>query len=236
MWKVGQLAKRTGVSVRTLHHYDRIGLLKPSHRTAAGHRLYDGDDVARLQQIVSLRQLGFSLEQIAEMLRRRGTTLQRVVEMHLERMREQIEVQRKLCSRLERLATHLRAAEEVPIEEILKTIEETTMVDQYFTPDQMEALRQRRETLGPERIEAAQREWPQLIAEVRAEFEKGTDPSDPRVKALAERWMALVREFSGGDAAIENSVRTMYRSEPGTAERFGVDPRLFDYVSKAIKS
>src|ERR1043165_2969683 len=70
MWKVGQLAKRTGISVRTLHPYDQIGLLTPSHRTESGHRLYDRDDVVRLQQIVMLRQLGFALEEIAAALRR----------------------------------------------------------------------------------------------------------------------------------------------------------------------
>src|SRR6201988_5498959 len=62
--KVGELAKRTGLTVRTLHHYDEIGLLKPSLHTEAGHRLYTAADVARLQQVLSLRQLGFSLEQV----------------------------------------------------------------------------------------------------------------------------------------------------------------------------
>ncbi|MEA2488332.1 MAG: hypothetical protein QOH21_124, partial [Acidobacteriota bacterium] len=57
-WKIGELAKRTGVSVRTLHHYDEIGLLTPSHRTESGHRLYGREEVIRLQQIVSLRQVG----------------------------------------------------------------------------------------------------------------------------------------------------------------------------------
>lgn len=65
-WKVGELAKSTGVSVRTLHHYDHIGLLTPSDHTETGHRLYTTDDIARLQQILSLRQLGFSLEEINE--------------------------------------------------------------------------------------------------------------------------------------------------------------------------
>lgn len=66
--KVGDLAKQTGVSVRTLHYYDEIGLLSPSQRTQTGYRLYTEDDIIRLQQIVSLRQIGFSLEQIRECL------------------------------------------------------------------------------------------------------------------------------------------------------------------------
>jgi DNA-binding transcriptional MerR regulator len=67
--KVGELARRTGISVRTLHYYDEIGLLSPSVRNRAGHRLYAARDVARLQQVCSLKQLGFSIREIQSMLR-----------------------------------------------------------------------------------------------------------------------------------------------------------------------
>ena len=72
--KVGELARRTGLTVRTLHHYDDIGLLRPSGRSGSlhgsGHRLYTAADVARLHQIVCLKQLGFSLDRIREYLTR----------------------------------------------------------------------------------------------------------------------------------------------------------------------
>lgn len=67
-WKVGALARAAGLTVRTLHYYDQIGLLTPSRRSAADHRLYDGGDVARLYRISLLRRLGFPLEQIAAVL------------------------------------------------------------------------------------------------------------------------------------------------------------------------
>lgn len=65
---VGQLAELLGVTVRTLHHYDEIGLLAPSGRSVAGYRLYTGADVMRLQQVVVYRRLGFALEEIALLL------------------------------------------------------------------------------------------------------------------------------------------------------------------------
>ena len=65
-WKVGALARQTGLTVRTLHHYDEIGLLAPSLRTGAGHRLYTADDLGRLLQILSLRQLGLSLDEVRD--------------------------------------------------------------------------------------------------------------------------------------------------------------------------
>jgi DNA-binding transcriptional MerR regulator len=65
---VGQVAERFAVTVRTLHHYDEIGLLRPSRRSAAGYRLYTDADVTRLQHVVVYRRLGFSLEDVAEVL------------------------------------------------------------------------------------------------------------------------------------------------------------------------
>src|SRR5262245_22466043 len=121
--KVGELARRTGLTVRTLHHYDEIGLLKPSLHTEAGHRLYTAGDVARLQQVVSLRQLGFSLEEIRDCLDRPEFSPVEVICLHVARLREQIELQRALCERLEALAAHFDAAGEVSAEEFLQTIE-----------------------------------------------------------------------------------------------------------------
>ena len=68
VWSVGEVARLAGVSVRTLHHYDAVGLLTPSVRTAAGYRGYAEDDVARLQRILAYRELGFALEDIRELL------------------------------------------------------------------------------------------------------------------------------------------------------------------------
>jgi DNA-binding transcriptional MerR regulator len=67
-WTVGELARLAGVTVRTLHHYDRIGLVRPSERTAAGYRSYDVHDLDRLQQVLVYRELGFPLEEVATLL------------------------------------------------------------------------------------------------------------------------------------------------------------------------
>src|SRR6516162_10102944 len=122
--KVGELARRTGLTVRTLHHYDAIGLLTPSLHTEAGYRLYTAGDVARLQQVLSLRQLGFSLDEIRACLDRPGFSPLEVIDLHVARLRGQIEAQQQLCERLEMLARHLRAAGEVSADEFLHTIEE----------------------------------------------------------------------------------------------------------------
>jgi DNA-binding transcriptional MerR regulator len=232
--KVGELAKRTGLSIRTLHHYDELGLLSPSLRTASGYRLYTPEDVARLQRILSLRQLGFSLEEIKRCIDEPGFSPIRVLELHLTRAREQLALQQELCRRLEALATQLRSAETPSVDQLVQTIEVMTMFEKYYTPEQLQELEARRQALGEDAIRQVQEEWPQLIAQMRAELDKGTDPASEPVQKLARRWGELVRAFTGGNPGIEKSLGTMYQQEPAMGARFGLDARLFDYVNRAM--
>jgi len=230
-WKIGELAKRTGVSIRTLHHYDEIGLLSPSHRTESGHRLYGREEVVRLQQILSLRQSGFSLEEIRGMLARRHSDARLFIDRHIARLKQQIAAQQDLCARLERLAARYDSA---TAEEFIEAIEVMTMFEKYYTKEQLETLRQRAETLGEAHIKEVEQEWPRLIAEVRAEMQKGTDPKDPHMQALAKRWMELVNEFTGGDPGITQSLQNLYANEPQLASQQALDSEIFSYVRKAL--
>ena len=67
-WRIGELAEQAGITVRTLHHYDRLGLLSPPSRTSGGHRSYTRDDVVRLHRIIALRSCGLSLQEIGTVL------------------------------------------------------------------------------------------------------------------------------------------------------------------------
>lgn len=90
--KVGELAKRSGLTVRTLHHYDEIGLLKPSGRSDGGYRLYDRADVERLHAIQALRSLGLALDDIGNLLSGDGASLPTIVERQLRAL----DVQKRL--------------------------------------------------------------------------------------------------------------------------------------------
>jgi hypothetical protein len=189
----------------------------------------------RLQQVLSLRQLGLALEEIRDCLDRDTLSLREVLRMHLARLREQIEAQQQLCWRLEALAAGLASAEEVSVEDFLGAIEGLTMIEKYYTPEQMEYLRQRGQQVGEERIRQVEAEWPQLIAQVRAERDAGTDPADPRVQELARRWIGLVREFTGDDPGIEKSLRAMWQQEENI---HGIDTKqvrvLREYIDRAL--
>jgi DNA-binding transcriptional MerR regulator len=233
IWKVGELARRTGLSVRTLHWYDHLGLLRPSQRTASGHRLYGPADVQRLQQIRSLRHLGFTLEEIHDCLRPGRFTPTKVLRMHLAELQEQIRRERHLAGRLERLADRLESSGAVSVAELMTIIEEITMSESYLTPEQLAEVQARGRMLGETHIKAVEAEWPTLIANVRAEMEKGTAPSDPNVQAMARRWRELVNEFTGGNPAIEKALAQNYRQNPKARQSTGLDGKIFAYVQQA---
>ncbi len=221
VWKVGELAGRTGLSVRALHHYEQIGLLAPSGRTGSGHRLYSEGDVLRLQQIASLRSLGFSLGEIRECLKSQNFSPGRVIGLHIARLKERIELERRLCEQLEAVAAHLGHPEgdhdAISAERFAETVMEVTemseRIEKYYTPEQREQLERRRQEIGEARIREAQAEWPELMEKVGAEMEAGTDPADERVQELARCWMGLVREFTGGDAGIHRSLSNTWEGE-----------------------
>jgi DNA-binding transcriptional MerR regulator len=241
-WKVGELGRRTGLTVRTLHHYDRIGLLSPSGRSAAGYRLYDDADVARLHRIVVLRQLGLSLEQVRESLAGSAWTLERVLRAQLERLRERMAAERALYERVERLAARVAeagtgaagAAEGVSADELLETIEAMTMFEKYYTPEQLAQLDARGKELGAEHIRAVEAEWPRLIAAAKDCMARGVEPTAEEVRPLAQRCRELIREFTGGDAGIARSVSRVYQGEPSVRERTGLDPAVMEYIGRAV--
>ena len=81
--KVGELARRSGITVRTLHYYDNIGLLIPSARSDSGYRLYNRADIARLHHILALRRMGVTLAEVGAILERSDLTLPTVLERQL---------------------------------------------------------------------------------------------------------------------------------------------------------
>jgi len=231
--QVGQLARHSGLTVRTLHHYDEMGLLSPSHRSDSGYRIYESEDVARLTQILLLRRLDLSLAEIREILARPESSLQVVIGQQISHLKEKIDFQTQLLKRLEAIYERLKRAERVSVDQLTQLMEMMTVFDKYYTPEQLENLKKRGEELGEEKIRQAETEWPQLIARMQEEMAKGTDPASETVQKLAKRWQELIQEFTGGDTGIESSLRNMYGQEPQLREQTGMDPSLMQFVAKA---
>ncbi|MEP7087390.1 MAG: MerR family transcriptional regulator [Gemmatimonadota bacterium] len=235
--KVGELASRTGLSVRALHHYDEVGVLKPSLRTPSGHRLYNRSDVERLQQVQSLRLLGIPLEEVRQLLDGAGISAREVIALHIAKLHEHIALQNRLAERLQGLALHLDTVETASIDDLCQLIQVTTAMEKYFTAEQLEVLRDRRSSITEEHMHEVRDSWNEIIPKVRNAMAANVDPASPEILAIAKRWKVLVEEFTGGDPKIAQAVTTMYQNEgPKLQEQLGEipTPEMFVYMGKAF--
>ena len=234
---VGALAKRTGLTIRTLHYYDEIGLLSPSARTPSGYRLYSDEDVRRLERIVLLRGLGMPLESIASAMKGDGHALTELLERHATVVDVKIDELRAMHSRLAETIAQLRNHQYRSTDDALALIEAVAAFERYFTDEQRETLRTRAEAVGADRVRQAEAQWARLIADVRREIDAGTLPADPQVVTLAREWQSLLDEFTNGRFDIARSAGRMMRSEP-TAQRrmsdMGLQSQVMDYVAEAM--
>ncbi|MCC6237936.1 MAG: MerR family transcriptional regulator [Dehalococcoidia bacterium] len=234
-WRVGELARVAGVSVRTLRHYDAIGLLRPAQRSASGYREYTSEDVHRLYRVLALRRLGLSLDEIREAVESGSEELLALVERQLARVDDEIRVAEALRARLERLADALQQHEPAPFTVLLDVLEVMAMTNTYYTPEQLADLEQRAAELGPEGMRQAESAWATLIEEMDAARRRGDDPTSSEVQALAQRWQALIEQFTGGDPGIRSSLQRMYESEgPEAASRGTMNADLMAYAQQAL--
>ncbi|MEU6563356.1 MerR family transcriptional regulator [Nocardia nova] len=127
--KVGVLAASAGLTVRTLHYYDEIGLLSPSQRTGAGHRLYTARDVERLYRIGLLRQLGLQLDEVAAALNDPEWDLMGTMNRHIGRLDERLGIEHRLRNRLAAMADTLAQHKKPDTHELLDTLEDMAMLD-----------------------------------------------------------------------------------------------------------
>ncbi|MFF5207362.1 MerR family transcriptional regulator [Streptosporangium sp. NPDC000396] len=236
-WKIGQLAGLTGLTVRTLHHYDRIGLLRPSARTPSGHRIYNEHDVRRLYAVITLRSVRMPLESIALLLHGEPDIVG-LLHDHVAHIDRQMAAMRALRSRLSLLVWSAEEKGVPGAPDLLDLIEQVNTTEQafsgYFSDEQLASLARRRDIIGDRPMNDAMAEWPKLIAEVQARMDANTDPSDPRVQELARRWTRLVEMFDGGDPGLRDSLYRM-RDDHDQEIRQGGGPgtEMIDYIKRA---
>lgn len=240
IYQANQFARRAGVTVRTLHYYDRVGLLRPSGRTHAGYRLYAERDLVRLEQIVALKFIGFPLKQIRELLNRKPLDLAaalRVQRAIIEEKRrrlalavEAIERAERLVSSGERKATRRGQAiglnEEATWEALRKIIEvinmqqNTDWTKKYYSEEAQAAIAQRGKQWTPEMLEKSQQDWAELIREVEAAVVAGEDPGSAHAQELAVRWQALISAFTGGNPEVQKGLNRLYADQQNWPSTF----------------
>ena len=218
-----EFAEMSGVTVRALHHYDRLGLLKPSGYTGAGYRLYGERDIVRLQQIVTLKFIGLPLKEIKNILDRNrldlATTLrvQREIladkRLHLDKAIKAIEQAESIVAGDGSLDLNIFRH----IIEVMNMQQDTEWLKKYYTEEQLAELGKR---WSPELQARVSADWATLIKDVEAGMSAGVAPDSAEAGSLADRWAALVNEFTGGDPAITQSLKNLYSDEANWSPDF----------------
>lgn len=223
LYQASEFAALTGVTVRALHHYDRVGLLKPSGRSAAGYRLYGERDFARLQQVLTLKFIGLSLREIKELLARRELDLAGVLRLQrevLEARRGQLDAALRAVKEAERVAARGGQPDWDAFRKVVEVItmqQDYEWMKKYYTEEQLADLARRG---TPEVLERGQREWARLLADVDAAIAEGVDPASERAQEIAARWRGLINEFTGGDPGILENLKRLYADQANWPDTF----------------
>jgi DNA-binding transcriptional MerR regulator len=229
--KIGDLAKRTGLTVRALHHYDNIKLLTPSARSDAGYRLYNQADVMRLHQIQALRQFGLSLADIGTTLTRNDIPLTAILSRQIAMLTQQIAQADSLRAQLQRLASQLARGQEPDLADWLTTLEhmmeQMSMFEKHFSPEELKQLPLASPT------PAMTEEWRALVAAVQAQIDRGASPADAQSLALASQWMQTVARDTGNNPTLFAKLNAMHEQEPAMQAATGITPALMQFVIDA---
>ena len=241
---MGAVAALVGVSVRTLHHWDRIGLVPPSGRTWSDHRVYDDDDIARIHRVLVYRELGFTLAQIGDLLddpdvdehahlaRQRGLLLDRIA--HLQEMVSAVDRLKEANTVNAPLTPEDRA-------EIFGTDwnEEwqTEAEQQWGETPQWEQSQQRTGAMSKEDWRRVKADTDALNADLAAAKRAGVEPSSPEAAELVERHRASISTFYDCTRSMQVLLARMYVQDPRFSETYdSLEPGLTGWLVAAVEA
>lgn len=205
-WYAKELSKLAQVSVRTLHHYDKIGLLKPSLRQSNNYRLYSEKDLLRLQQIVALKFFGFELSQIKQLLTSHADVIENL-SMQSKFLREKAETLLEASGILQRITDKFEPNKSIPWEQIIQLIEvyqmtqqlEDSWVKEIFTPEELKQYArfeaEMKSRSNPEQKAEFEKNWAELVEEVKRNLQH--DPRSEFGIHLGKKFMDFVNNLYG---------------------------------------
>jgi len=242
MYQALEFANLAGVTVRALHHYDRLGLLKPSRRSASGYRLYTDRDLARLEQIVVLKYLGLPLKQIRSLLFQEPDLSAILVRQQrvLGERRRQLDRTIQAIEEAGRSLQHAQGPDWSLFKKIIQEIEmqnDNEWTKKYYSEEAQAKIAERQAAWTPELQEQVSRDWTQLFADIEASLKE--DPASAKAQHLAARWQRLIAGFTGGDPAIQKGLNQLWSDRnnwPADVKAHGwqIKPEIQEFIMRAI--
>lgn len=240
-YRVGEFAELTKVSVRTLHHYDQIGILGPASISDGGHRLYTENELLRLQQILTLRYLGFPLAKIGELLDRPDFDVLTSLRIQRSAIRDRITELEQVDAALDRMIANREASGSWDWELAIAASETVQgrrekarlKMESYYTPEQMAEFEKLGKQIGQEAIRSIEERWTALMSEVSENLH--LDPASSEARSLADRWNALTEEtMSHYDSApeLKGAIQENYEKGSFNDLEGAPNPEMFAFIQK----
>ncbi len=244
LWHAKQLGKLAKVSVRTLHYYDKINLLKPSVREHNNYRLYSEKDLLKLQQIIALKFFGFELSQIHVLLSTEEHALDNL-SMQAKFLQEKANNLLEANAILKRILSECSDNKSIPWEQVIQLIEvyqmtqqlENSWVKEIFTADELKQYAQfeaeMKSNSNPEQKEIFEKSWSALVEEVKQNLTK--DPRSDLGVRLGKKWMEFVNRLYGKKYAHLRTKKFENGFGEGKGlEQNGLSPEIIAWVEKAM--
>lgn len=229
--KVGQLAKQICLSVRTLHHYDEIGLLSPSVRTESGHRLYNTKDISRLHRIQALKQIGLSLQQIAEVVQSNSQPLPDIIAQQIANLEREIEQAAQLKAKLIKLQDNLQIGHEPDMASWLDTLALMNVYEKYLTAEEIEELNSHAMAVKHE----IEHDWPQMVKKLQAIMDQKIPADAEEVTEFVILWTEMLERLVGHNPNLLLKVHSMSNETEMQLQR-GISPEMSAYLGEAMSA
>lgn len=228
--KIGELAKKVGLSVRALHHYDAIGLLSPSQRTDGGARLYGRDDLIRLHRIEALKRFGYSLPAIQASLDGppAGAPLQ-ILRRQIAALDAQAARAQRLSRHLQHLVAMVAAGGETAAIDWLNVLELMNMYQKHLDDNELDTLL----ASGPDTVAPMDPSWVGLVDEVRDAMRRALPADSDAAQALAWRWSRLMNRMTRNDPALAGKLMGIQLGEPRAQHIVGITPAMLTWIGEA---
>jgi DNA-binding transcriptional MerR regulator len=244
---VKQLAAISGVTVRTLHHYDEIGLLKPASVGANGYRYYGRKELLRLQRVLFHRELGVPLNAIAELLDLEGENQVGVLRQHRAKLEAERERYRVLIETIDRTIDQLKGEKDMADSDLYRGFTpekqagyEAWLIERYGEPMRIgiELSRRSYEKMSSAEKEAAGREFQEVEQALAEALRNGVDPASDGIGVLIERHRAWVSTMWGRPCSPESysGLADLYLAHPDFVARYeSIGKGFAEYLAGAMK-
>jgi len=240
MLTVKQLSKLAGVTPRTLHHYDAIGLLKPSRVGDNGYRYYGEDALLRLQQILFYRELDIPLDDIKKIIGRRDFDVLGALQSHKDALNKQVARLNRLINTVDNTINHLKGknimSEKAYFEGFTEEQQEIYALEavQMYDPETVRASNRKWKAYSAAKKEAVMAEGKAIYVDMIAAMPKGAD--SPEVQAIIERWRKHMDYFWTPKLDQLLALANGYNDDPRFKANFDkISPGLAEFMREAVK-